>query len=199
MQTQLFLYRHRGLLLLLLGLLYRRGFKMQSSDVSAFPHRLPHRYDSKRPLPSPESIGGEEKIKKIKSHTYETSFTICHQGPGNRNNTNKAEIDFICSSISLSQAEWHSPSLAIWRTSARLSRRIGYGRGGERGPRQKREGRRRVQNKAFQIGLLKDQTVTGDHGDVFWRKRNREVFHAHMRSWELLRNLKARKTWNMFR
>lgn len=44
-----------------------RGLEMQSADVSTFPCRLPHRYDSECSLPSPEStrgVGGERGKKK---------------------------------------------------------------------------------------------------------------------------------------
>lgn len=69
---------------------------MQSSDVSRFACRRPHRYDSECPLPSPQPAG--EKGTRV------THFTICHQkhtGLGNGGkNTNKTEIDLICFSIS---------------------------------------------------------------------------------------------------
>lgn len=57
MQTQLLLLKYPPPPLL------SPGFKMQISDVSTFPRRLPHRYDSEYPLPSPKPAG------KQKTHT----------------------------------------------------------------------------------------------------------------------------------
>lgn len=59
--------------------------------------------------------------------------------------------------------------------------------------------RRRVQNKAFQISMLKDQTVKGDHGDAFWMRWNAErALCTHVRKYELLGEERERhKTYFM--
>lgn len=105
LQTQLPLSRYCGISLVF----SLPPVSTQSSDVSTFPIRQPHRYSSTRPLPSLKST--EEKKEE---GTHETHFTICHQNhrAGRReNHTNQSEIDFICS-CSLTGTPCHS---LFWR------------------------------------------------------------------------------------
>lgn len=120
--------------------------------------------------------------EKNKAHMKPISQSVIRNRVlSNRKNTNKTEIDFICFPHLLSQSEWHSLSLAIWRTSVRFNRRIRYG-AEWKGLRRSR--RARIQNKSFSDQPVERSNCRGRSRWSVWRDTE-PLLHADMRNYEL--------------
>lgn len=139
---------------------------MQSADVSAFPQGcFTHRYDSKCPLPSPESKGEKKNIWNL---FHNLSSELQGQATG-KTRTRQELISSVSPSPLTVRVALAVTCYLADTHGVQLQNQIWCGIRSTVG-----QTHWRTQNKAFQISLLKDQTVKGDHADMFWARWNTE-------------------------
>lgn len=156
--------------------------------VSAFPHRQPHRYVSKCPLPSPESVGEKE------NDTHETHFSQSVIRNMDRATGKARTRHKLISSVSpFPLTVWVALAVTCYladKREVRLQNQIWC-----RIRSTVQQPCWRIQNKAFQIALLTDQTLKGDH-DMFlvWWNAGPRTDRSDYHVWNLSKQRKCHKT-----
>lgn len=155
--------------------------------VSAFPHRQPHRYVSKCPLPSPESVGEKE------NDTHETHFSQSVIRNMDRATGKARTRHKLISSVSpFPLTVWVALAVTCYLADKREVRLQNQIRCRIRSTVQ--QPCWRIQNKAFQIALLTGQTLKGDH-DMFlvWWNAGPRTDRSDYHVWNLSKQRKCLK------